>query len=60
MMYLCLRLDSPLMNLPRLLRVIHRLVKLGLSIDDDDDEVDDDMEDLPPSDGDDNNEERHV
>merc|ERR1712238_129207 len=34
---------------------IHRLVKLGLSIDDDDDddEVDDDMEDLPPLDGDD-------
>jgi molecular chaperone HtpG len=36
---------------------IHRLVKLGLSIDDDDDEVDDDMEDLPPLDGDDDNEE---
>merc|ERR1712106_651229 len=33
---------------------IHRLVKLGLSLDDDDDEeVDDDMEDLPPLDGDD-------
>merc|ERR1712232_295103 len=27
---------------------IHRLVKLGLSIDDDDDDVDDEMEDLPP------------
>merc|ERR1711956_87785 len=39
---------------------IHRLVKLGLSIDDDDDdddEVDPDMEDLPPLDGDDDNEE---
>jgi molecular chaperone HtpG len=36
---------------------IHRLVKLGLSIDDDDDEGDDDMEDLPPLDGDDDNEE---
>lgn len=36
---------------------IHRLVKLGLSIDDDDDEADDDMEDLPPLDGDDDNEE---
>jgi len=37
---------------------IHRLVKLGLSIDDDgDDEDDDDMEDLPPLDGDDDNEE---
>merc|ERR1712226_513667 len=37
---------------------IHRLVKLGLSIDDDgDDEEDDDMEDLPPLDGDDDNEE---
>merc|ERR1711967_14937 len=33
---------------------IHRLVKLGLSIDDDDDDADDDdMEDLPPLDGDD-------
>merc|ERR1712228_351213 len=32
---------------------IHRLVKLGLSIDDDDDEEDDeDMEDLPPLDDD--------
>jgi len=32
---------------------IHRLVKLGLSIDDDgDDEADDDMEELPPLDGD--------
>ena len=32
---------------------IHRLVKLGLSIDDDDDDDDeDDMEDLPPLDGD--------
>merc|ERR1712152_49369 len=38
---------------------IHRLVKLGLSIDDDDDDddVDVDMEDLPPLDGDDDNEE---
>merc|ERR1712174_133182 len=37
---------------------IHRLVKLGLSIEeDDDDEDDDDMEDLPPIDGDDDNEE---
>jgi molecular chaperone HtpG len=37
---------------------IHRLVKLGLSIDDDDDAAagDDDMEDLPPLDGDDDNE----
>mmetsp|Transcript_41576 Transcript_41576/g.126038 ORF Transcript_41576/g.126038 Transcript_41576/m.126038 type:complete len:622 (-) Transcript_41576:95-1960(-) len=32
---------------------IHRLVKLGLSIDDDDEEDEDDMEDLPPLDGDD-------
>jgi len=37
---------------------IHRLVKLGLSLDDDEDEADDDdMEDLPPLDGDDDNEE---
>merc|ERR1712048_951320 len=37
---------------------IHRLVKLGLSIeDDDDDEGDAEMEDLPPLDGDDDNEE---
>lgn len=37
---------------------IHRLVKLGLSIDDDNDDDDDkDMEDLPPLDGDDDNEE---
>lgn len=38
---------------------IHRLVKLGLSLDDDDDadEDDDDMDDLPPLDGDDDNEE---
>ncbi|KAL3775782.1 hypothetical protein ACHAWO_003112 [Cyclotella atomus] len=36
---------------------IHRLVKLGLSIDDDDDgDVDDDMDDLPPLDDDDNEE----
>ena len=37
---------------------IHRLVKLGLSIDgeDDDDDVEE-MEDLPPLDGDDDNEE---
>jgi len=31
---------------------IHRLVKLGLSIDDDDDDEDDDVEDLPPLEGD--------
>merc|ERR1712226_568520 len=37
---------------------IHRLVKLGLSIDDDDDAGDDDdMDDLPPLDDDDDNEE---
>merc|ERR1712003_305710 len=36
---------------------IHRLVKLGLSLEDDDDEVDADMEDLPALDGDDDNEE---
>jgi len=37
---------------------IHRLVKLGLSLEDDDeDEGDADMEDLPPLDGDDDNEE---
>ena len=37
---------------------IHRLVKLGLSIDEDDDAADDDMDDLPPLDGDgDGNEE---
>jgi len=37
---------------------IHRLVKLGLSIDDDgDDDDEDDMEDLPPLDGDDEEEE---
>merc|ERR1712177_102035 len=37
---------------------IHRLVKLGLSIDDDDaDDEDDDMDDLPPLDDDDDNEE---
>ena len=37
---------------------IHRLVKLGLSIDGDDDDDDvDEMEDLPPLDGDDDNEE---
>jgi len=37
---------------------IHRLVKLGLSLDDDDDADDDDeMDDLPPMDGDDDNEE---
>merc|ERR1711976_40829 len=35
---------------------IHRLVKLGLSIDDDDDDDDDDMEDLPPLEGDDDDE----
>ena len=31
---------------------IHRLVKLGLSIDDDEEEDEDDMEDMPPLDGD--------
>lgn len=36
---------------------IHRLVKLGLSIDEDDDEADNDMEDLPPVEDDDDNEE---
>ncbi|CAJ1957412.1 unnamed protein product [Cylindrotheca closterium] len=37
---------------------IHRLVKLGLSIDDDDDDAaDNDMDDLPPLDDDDDNEE---
>merc|ERR1712172_396085 len=37
---------------------IHRLVKLGLSIDDDgDDDDDDDMDDLPALDGDEDNEE---
>jgi molecular chaperone HtpG len=36
---------------------IHRLVKLGLSIDDDDDGDDADMEDLPALDADDDNEE---
>jgi len=35
---------------------IHRLVKLGLSIDDDDDDDDDDMEDLPPMEDDDEGE----
>lgn len=35
---------------------IHRLVKLGLSLDDDEDEVDDDMEELPPIEDDDNEE----
>jgi len=35
---------------------IHRLVKLGLSIDDDDEEEEDDMEDLPPLDDDDEGE----
>merc|ERR1711897_76711 len=40
---------------------IHRLVKLGLSIDDDADEGDDDdMEDLPPLDGDDDNNEESA
>jgi len=34
---------------------IHRLVKLGLSIDDDEEADDVDMEDLPPLDGDDDN-----
>jgi molecular chaperone HtpG len=36
---------------------IHRLVKLGLSIDDDNDADDDGMEDLPPVEDDDDNEE---
>jgi len=37
---------------------IHRLVKLGLSIDEDDDDDDDvEMDDLPPLDGDDDNDE---
>jgi len=36
---------------------IHRLVKLGLSIDDVDDEDNEEMDDLPPLDGDDDNEE---
>jgi molecular chaperone HtpG len=35
---------------------IHRLVKLGLSLDDDEDDADDDMEDLPPIEDDDNEE----
>jgi len=35
---------------------IHRLIKLGLSIDDDEDVVDDAMEDLPPLEGDDEEE----
>merc|ERR1712023_147362 len=40
---------------------IHRLVKLGLSIDDDDDDTDDDdMEDLPPLDGDDSDNEESA
>jgi molecular chaperone HtpG len=36
---------------------IHRLVKLGLSIDDDDDAGDDDLEDMPPAEDDDDNDE---
>lgn len=41
---------------------IHRLVKLGLSIDDDDDDdaADDDMDDLPPLDGDDDDNEESA
>lgn len=35
---------------------IHRLVKLGLSLDDDEDDADDDMEELPPIEDDDNEE----
>ncbi|KAF4315570.1 hypothetical protein BBO99_00009166 [Phytophthora kernoviae] len=35
---------------------IHRLIKLGLSIDDDDDVVDESMEDLPPLEGEDEEE----
>jgi molecular chaperone HtpG len=36
---------------------IHRLVKLGLSIDDEDDAGDDDLEDMPPAEDDDDNDE---
>jgi len=36
---------------------IHRLIKLGLSIDDDEEADDDDVEDLPPLEGDDEDEE---
>merc|ERR1712176_77021 len=36
---------------------IHRMIKLGLSIEDDGDEDEDEMEDLPPLEGDDDNEE---
>merc|ERR1712154_319523 len=39
---------------------IHRLVKLGLSIDDDDDDADDDMDELPPLDGDDDDNEESA
>merc|ERR1712028_315560 len=39
---------------------IHRLVKLGLSIDDDDAADDDDMDDLPPLDDDDEGEEESA
>jgi molecular chaperone HtpG len=40
---------------------IHRLVKLGLSIDDDDEDAnDDDMDDLPPLDGDDDDNEESA
>merc|ERR1712029_435927 len=39
---------------------IHRLVKLGLSIDDDDDAGDDDMDDLPPLDDDDDDNEESA
>ena len=35
---------------------IHRLIKLGLSIDDDDDVADEAMEDLPPLEGEDEEE----
>ena len=39
---------------------IHRLVKLGLSLDDDDADADDEMDDLPPLDGDDEDNEESA